>query len=183
MGVAVTRILDRMMAYSGQLTKAETTFTAQLAVDQTGVLFALPALQTQGLLKATQVYEPLANGYYGLEHVVLLLAFMALCRIKNPEQIKQCAPGEIGKILGLDRAPEVRCLRKKINQIVDQQKASAYAGLLSHDWINQEQCMFFYIDGMYGCIWICSNACQKIHSPPEASAVRDYRILDQQQPG
>ena len=78
MGVAVTRILDRMMAYGGQLTKAEATFTAQLAVDQAGVLFALPALQTQGLLKATQVYEPLANGYYGLEHVVLLLSFMAL---------------------------------------------------------------------------------------------------------
>jgi hypothetical protein len=78
---------------------------------------------------------------------VLLLAFMALCRIKNPEQLKQHTPGEIGKILGLDRAPEVRCLRKKIDQIVDQQKAGAYAQLLSHDWINQEQCLVFYIDG------------------------------------
>jgi hypothetical protein len=147
MGVATTRIIERVMAYSGQLTKAQTTFTAQLAVDRAGVLFSLPALQSQGLLKATQVYEPLANGYYGLEHVMILLAFMALCRIKNPEQLKQCAPGEIGKILGLDRAPEVRCLRNKINQIVDQQKASKYAQLLSYDWINQEQCMYFYIDG------------------------------------
>lgn len=147
MGIATTRIIERMMAYSGQLAKAPVTFTAQLAVDRAGVLFGLPALQAQGLLKATEVYEPLANGYYGLEHVMLLLAFMALCRIKNPEQLKQCAPGEIGKILGLDRSPEVRCLRNKIKQLVNQQKATKYAGILSHEWINQEQCMYFYIDG------------------------------------
>jgi prepilin-type processing-associated H-X9-DG protein len=29
--------------------------------------------------------------------VVLTLAFMALARIKNPEQLKQCKPGEIGR--------------------------------------------------------------------------------------
>jgi hypothetical protein len=42
----------------------------------------------------------------------MTLAFMALARIKNPEQLKQCKPGELGRLIGLDRAPEVRCLNK-----------------------------------------------------------------------
>jgi len=36
---------------------------------------------------------------------------MALGRIKNPEQLKQCKPGEIGRIIGLDRIPNVGLLR------------------------------------------------------------------------
>jgi hypothetical protein len=39
---------------------------------------------------------------------------MTPARIKNPEQLKQCRPGEIGNIIGLDRIAEVKCLRGKI---------------------------------------------------------------------
>lgn len=71
----------------------------------------MPALISQGLLKAREIYQPLPNGYYGLEHILLLLANMALLRIYNPEQLKTCKPGELGKLMGLDRVPEVKCLR------------------------------------------------------------------------
>ena len=83
-------------------------FNADEGVCGAGVLFLLPALLTQGLLKTKEVYEVPNNHYYGLESVVLTLAFMALGRIKNPAQMKQCKPGEIGKIIGLDRIPAVR---------------------------------------------------------------------------
>lgn len=53
----------------------------------------LPSLLAQGLLKAKEVFRLPASHYYGLESVVLTLAFMALARIKNPEQLKQCKPG------------------------------------------------------------------------------------------
>lgn len=46
-------------------------------------------------------------------HILLLLAFMALFRIKTVEKLRGCSPGEFGKLLGLDRIPEVRCLRVK----------------------------------------------------------------------
>ena len=39
------------------------------------------------------------------------LAFMYLCRIKNPEQLKHISPGEFGRLLGLDRVPEAKNLR------------------------------------------------------------------------
>ncbi|MFN2358811.1 MAG: putative transposase [Desulfotignum sp.] len=42
---------------------------------------------------------------------------MALCRIKTVEKMRGHAPGEFGKLLGLDRIPEVRCLSKKIEEL------------------------------------------------------------------
>lgn len=112
-----------------------------------GVLFSLPALISQGLLKATDVYSALSAGYYGFVHVLLLFAFMALARIKNPEQLKNQPPGEWGKILGLDRIPEVNCLRKKLSQIVAQGKAEEFERTLSKSWITKEECLYFYADG------------------------------------
>jgi hypothetical protein len=47
---------------------------------------------------------------------------MALCRIKNVEQLKKTSAGEFGKLLGLDRIPQVEYLRKKIKQITDQKQ-------------------------------------------------------------
>lgn len=55
---------------------------------------------------------------------------MSLSRIKTPEQLKTCKPGELGKLLGLDRVPEAKCLRAKIGQIVEQRKAQALTTLL-----------------------------------------------------
>ena len=39
---------------------------------------------------------------------------MALARIRSMEQLRYQAPGEWGKLLGLDRIPEVRTLRAKL---------------------------------------------------------------------
>jgi hypothetical protein len=71
--------------------------------------------------------------------VVLTLAFVALGRIKNPEQFKQCKPGEIGKIIGLDRIPEVRCLREKINLLTAQNQAKELNRLLIDHWYDDNQ--------------------------------------------
>ncbi len=107
----------------------------------------LPALLSQGLLKGKEVYENLKKGYYGLLSTLLLLAYMALSRIKTTEQLKTCKPGELGKIMGLDRVPEAKCLRAKIQQIVSQGKAQEFNRLLSRQWIKAEGTAYFYIDG------------------------------------
>lgn len=109
----------------------------------------LPALLQQGLLRTREVYEIPSNHYYGLESIVLTLAFMALGRIKNPEQLKQCKPGEIGRIIGLDRVPEVRCLRDKLKLLTLQQKAKTLNNLLVDQWYEQNtyDAQFLYIDG------------------------------------
>jgi len=136
-----------MLAASGQLQQVPTTFGQHQSVENGAILLALPALISQGLLQATQVYQSLPKGYYGLEHVLLLLAYMALLRIHNPEQLKKCKPGELGKVMGLDRVPEVKCLREKLSQIVVQNKAEDFERHLSKQWIEQQACLYFYIDG------------------------------------
>ena len=49
--------------------------------------------------------------------VILLLAYMALCRIRTVEQLQYESPGELGKLMELDRVPEVRCLREKLARL------------------------------------------------------------------
>lgn len=129
------------------LYEAEPIFQHANNVCNAGVLFLVPALVSQGLLKAVDIYTHLRKGYYGLVSILLVLAFMFLSRIKCPEQLKTCKVGELGKVLGLDRVPEAKCLRSKIEQIVCQQKASEFNQTLSKEWINKEEPCFFYIDG------------------------------------
>ena len=112
-----------------------------------GVLFAIPALISQGLERFFKVFKPLPSGFYGLHHVILILCFMALCRIKNPEQLKKHPPGELGKLLGLDRIPEVGYFRKKMKQITDQSNIDKLHTELFRSWLEQMPEMFFYIDG------------------------------------
>ena len=72
------------------------------------MLCAFPALLGMGLLEGTDRYFTLPLGYYAPDSLLMLLAFMALCRLQSIEALRNSAPGEWGKLLGLDRAPEVR---------------------------------------------------------------------------
>jgi len=146
-GIGATRIGDRIAAAFGQIDQAEPVFEESQSVCQGGVLFLLPALIEQGLLTTEKVYTRLSKGFYGFTTVVLFLAFMALSRIKCPEQLKQYKPGEWGKLLGLDRAPETKCLRRKLNEIIQQDKAEELNEALARKWVEREQTAFFFVDG------------------------------------
>lgn len=134
------------MASRGLLEKTPVRFEASEGVDYGGVLFLLPALTASGLLSYRQHYHSL-SGYYDLDSIILSLAFMYLCRIKNPEQLKHISPGEFGKLLGLDRIPEAKKLREKIHRISDQKQAESWNRSLAQQWVEDEDCTFYYIDG------------------------------------
>lgn len=136
-----------MQAATGQLQEALPVFEPQVELCHAGVLFSIPALISQGLCAYKKIYAPLRKGYYGFTSVILTLAIMALCRIKNPEQLKQCKVGELGRIIGLDRLPEAKNLRSKLGQIVSQQKAPTFNEHLLTRWLNKEECIYFYVDG------------------------------------
>lgn len=72
---------------------------------------------------------------------------MYLARIKNPEQLKQVSPGEFGKLLGVDRIPEAKCLRSKLKQICKQEKSSEWNMELANTWSTREGNEFYYVDG------------------------------------
>ncbi len=145
-GVAATRIEDRVFAALG-MQNAEICFEPCESVEYGGVLLLLPLLMANGLLSYKNYYSQRLSGYYDFDSVMLTLAFMYLCRIKSIEQLKHFSPGELGKLLGLDRIPEARCLRGVIKEITVQEKASQWNAYLSEQWINQEDTSIYYIDG------------------------------------
>jgi len=149
MGTACTRPAERVLAALGMLDGAPTRFEPCRDVSYGGVLCALPALTENGLLRHLDQALPTLTGYYTTIHVLLLLGYMALCRIKTAERLQYEPPGELGKLLGLDRVPEVRCLRRKMEELGRQDAAGKWAGLLSRDWMeaSPELAGTLYVDG------------------------------------
>jgi hypothetical protein len=150
MGNAATRSLERVAAAMGALESAPIEFQASCDVAQGGVLLALPALLAAGLLRRVPELYQLPNGFYGIESVFLLLALMALARIRSLEQLRYQAPGEWGKLLGLDRIPEVRTLRAKLKLLCqDMGRAMRWNTELAKEWIARQNDaeLYLYSDG------------------------------------
>jgi hypothetical protein len=131
MGTACTRPNERILAAFGLLDSAPTRFESCRDVPFGGVLCALPALTENGLFRHIHNCLAKLSGYYSTLHVIVLLAHMALCRIKTVEQLQYQAPVELGKLLGLDRVPEVRCLRRKLAALSVTEGPEKWAGVLS----------------------------------------------------
>ena len=140
MGVATTHVLDRVMASVGLLPGGVAVrFERCEDVSQAGVLLALPALLACGLLRHSAKYFHLPEGYYTLANIFLLLGLMILNRVKSVEELRRGAPGEWGKILGLDRCPVVETLREKIKLITHSGSAvEQWAAALAQDWMQAE---------------------------------------------
>ena len=149
MGNATTNVMGRVLASLGELNAVEPEFRCTYDVPNAGVLFALPALLATGLLKYTEQFFKLPKGYYGLDSLFILLAFMALSRVKSIESLRYNAPGEWGNIIGLDRIPEVRTLREKIHHLSDEEKSQQWGNELCQYWMNNapEEACTLYIDG------------------------------------
>ena len=149
MGVACTRSNDRTLAAFGLLRLAETRFENCYDVTNGGVLTALPALSLNGLYhEIDQVFEEF-TGYYSMIQVLTLLAFMSLSRIKTIEKLGQQPPGEMGKLLGLDRMPGVKCLRDKLSELSEDERGAQWGELLSKKWMEDHPDLSgaLYIDG------------------------------------
>src|SRR5271154_4374528 len=97
MGRGATATIERLAASLGGLDEAAPRFDPALDVSKGGVLLALPALLACGLLRHSGKYFRLPAGFYGLKTIFLLLAFMALARLKSIEALRgQCLPRASG---------------------------------------------------------------------------------------
>jgi hypothetical protein len=149
MGRGATATTERILASIGKLDECALRFEAALDVPNGGVLLALPALLVSGLLHQAQKMFRLPAGFYGLQSIFLLLAFMALGRLKTVEALRYHSPGEWGKLVGLDRVPEVRTLRIKLKHLADQERAFEWSAELCKQWMTEvpEEAAVLYVDG------------------------------------
>lgn len=149
MGTACTRVVERVGAAMGLLGNAHARFEKCHDVLFGGLLVGLPALCANGLFSDIKRQASLASGYYSTRQILTLLAFMALARIRRPEGLRHLPPGELGRTLGLDRAPEVRTLRKKIAMLSKHGEPQEWMQELSRQWMHEDpdEAGYLYVDG------------------------------------
>jgi transposase-like protein len=148
-GTACTRADERMAAAFGLAQSATTRFEAGIDVQLAGLLVGLPALCANGLLRDIGRFFALPKGFYSVLHILLVLGFMALARIRRPERLRHVPPGEFGKVVGLDRVPEVRTLRQKIALMAKTGTPDAWLRELSKTWMEDDPdaAGYVYVDG------------------------------------
>jgi transposase len=147
---AEDRTLDRQLAYLGLLDDAAPLFGEGSSVPGVGVLLALPCLVESGLLRiCRKLYGDMGPAFYGLRTTLLTLLLMALLRIKRPEQLKEKDPAAFGRLLGLDRAPEVKTLRRRLTRLAAQHCADQLGAELARRRVDQRGHLmgFLYVDG------------------------------------
>ena len=141
---------DRLLAYLGLLDDARPLFGSSSAVARAGVLLALPVLVASGVFECAQkIYGSLGPAFYGLRTSLLTLLLMALWRIKRPEGLKEYSPQALGRVLGLDRAPEVKTLRRKLARLAAVGSAAQFGIALAQKRVAARGAAlgFLYIDG------------------------------------
>ncbi len=144
------RRVDRLFAYLGLLDDAAPLFRSGERVPRAGVLLAVPALVGSGVLScARDIYGSIGPAFYGLRTTLVALLLLALLRIKRPEGLKEHPPEDLGRLLGLDRAPEVKTLRRKLARLASFGRASQLGRALAERRVATHGAAmgFLYVDG------------------------------------
>src|SRR6266851_5455220 len=103
-----------------------------------------------GLLEtARSVYGRLRNGFYGLEMMLVTLVFLALLREARAEGATRVPPAALGRVPVLDRAPEVKTIRRKLGELAAAGKAADWQLAIArrHAGARPDALGFLYIDG------------------------------------
>jgi DNA-binding CsgD family transcriptional regulator len=144
------RTWDRLLACFGLLDDAKPVFGSAKAVPGAGVLCAVPVLVASGVFDvARTVYGGIGPAFYGLRTTLLTLLLMALWRIKRPEALKEHDPQTLGRVLGLDRAPEVKTIRRKLTRLAAYYRAEQFGAALARLRVQRRGQLlgFLYVDG------------------------------------
>jgi hypothetical protein len=162
----VPRDAGRVLARWGLLGEgAIPVFTAGARYPLAGLLLALPALEGTGLLDAArEVYGRLRDGFYGLAATLLTLVFLALAGEPRAEGATRIPPAALGRVLGLDRAPEVKTIRRKLGELAAAGKAAGLVMALArrHAVARPDALGFLSVDG-HARVYYGTRTVQKTH--------------------
>lgn len=179
------RQIDRFFAHMGLLDDAAPLFRDGTAVPGAGVLLAVPDLVATGVLGAArQVWGSIGPAFYGLRTTVMVMLLMALLRVKRPEALKERSPLDFGRVLGLDRAPEVKTVRRKLRRFAALGGVETFGHLLAQRRVatHGHALGFLYIDGHVR-IYYGKRRIPKAHAArinAVAAATTDYWVNDQE---
>src|SRR5713226_6752580 len=178
------RSMDRLLAAMGLLDDALPVFASARSLPRAGVLLAIPTLVASGLLStAEKIYGSLGPSFYGLRTTLVAYVLLALLSIPQPETLKEYQPGELGRIVGLDRIPEVKTLRRKLARLASLKGSYQLGREIARQRIAERGKVlgFLYIDGhvraYHGKHTIPKTYVTRMHLA--APATTDYWVNDQ----
>ncbi len=98
---------------------------------------------------AHEVYGALPNGFYSLDTMLCEGVFRALLGQARAEGAARVDPVALGRVLGLDRAPEVKTIRRKIALLAEAGKAGDWIAAMARRHVQAcpEQAAVCYVDG------------------------------------
>lgn len=112
------RTLDRFLASQGAIDDAAPLFADGVDLPNAGALLAIPGLvASDALPTAARLYGDIGPAFYGLRTSIVAIVLLSLLRVKRPEHLKEHSPVDLGRVLGLDRVPEVKTLRRKLHRL------------------------------------------------------------------
>jgi len=144
------RDLERALAHAGLLAGAEPVITEGASLPFVGALLVLPALGVTGLLEvAKAVYGTPKAAFYGIRSLLLTLVFAALLGEPRAEGLTRLDPLALGRLLGLDRAPEVGTVRRRMDALAGMRRSDELVmGLARHHVSAHPESMgILYVDG------------------------------------
>ena len=142
--------MDRLFAKLGLIDDAAPLFAHAASLPRAGVLLAVPPLVASGVLSvARKIYGTIGPAFYGLRTTVVTYILLALLRIPRPETLKEYAPNDRGRIVGLDRLPEVKTLRRKLARLASRKASQQFGRELARRRVEERgrTLGFLYLDG------------------------------------
>ena len=143
------RAVDRMLASQGKLLDAAPFFAPGTDIPRVGALLAVPSIVATGLFEESErLYKNIGPAFYGLRTTLLFFVLFALLRVKRPENLKEYSPPDLGRVIGLDRAPEVKTLRRKLKILASGPSGLLIDRLAERRAQREEDTLgFLYVDG------------------------------------
>ncbi|MEX2551355.1 MAG: putative transposase [Nitriliruptoraceae bacterium] len=146
------RTSERQAARAGLLAGAPPKVCEGGQLPAAGVLLALPGLQATGLLDTFE--ETFADrqgraAFYDTRALVLTVALSALLGEPRAQGLTRLAPTDLGRLLGYDRGPEVKTLRRRLGELAGLSRSDVLLETLAarHLTAHPDQAGMFYIDG------------------------------------
>jgi hypothetical protein len=146
----VDRSSERVAARFGLIDDAPPVICEGASLPVAGALLILPALAATGLLEiAASVYGARKAAFYSLRSLFCSIVFACLLGEPRAEGVTRISPTDLGRLVGLDRGPEVGTIRRRVEELATASKADQLLDQLARHHIEShgEATGIFYVDG------------------------------------
>lgn len=145
------RDAERQAARAGLLEGAAPMFCSGASLPLAGALLIVPALVAGGLIDAmAKTYGTARRAcFYGLASLVLTVVLSCVVGEARAEGLSRVDPVALGRLLGLDRAPEVGTWRRRIAELAGLGRAGDLVKVMAaaHLGANDDLPGIFHLDG------------------------------------